>query len=46
MVGKWQREKHNNKLVELKAFVANMTIKGADLKDKFLFYNFAAFRAV
>ena len=46
MVGTWQREKHNNKLVEWEAFVANMTIKGADLKDKFLFYNFAAFRAV
>ena len=33
MVGTWQREKHNNKLVEWKAFVANVTIKGADLKD-------------
>ena len=44
MVGTWQREKHNNKLIEWKAFVANVTNKGADLKDKFLFYNFVAFR--
>ena len=36
LVGIWWRE-HRNKLVEWKALVDSMGIKGADLEDKFLF---------
>ena len=37
LVGAWQREKQQNKLVEWKAFVDTVGIKSADLKNKFLF---------
>ena len=37
LVGAWQREKQQNKLVEWKAFVDTVRIKSADLKNKFLF---------
>ena len=37
LVGAWRREKQQNKLVEWKAFVDNVRIKSADLKNKFLF---------
>ena len=37
LVGVWQREKQQNKLVERKAFVDTVRIKSADLKNKFLF---------
>ena len=33
-----------NELVEWKAFVDTVGIKGADLEDKFLLQSFAAFR--
>ena len=33
LVGAWQREKQQNKLVEWKAFVDTMRIKSADLKN-------------
>ena len=36
--------KTENKLAECKAFVDIVETKSADLKDKFLFYSFAAFR--
>ena len=36
LVGIWWWE-HRNKLVEWKALVDSMGIKGADLEDKFLF---------
>ena len=37
LVGAWQREKQQNKLVEWKTFVDTVRIKSADLKNKFLF---------
>ena len=37
LVGAWQREKQQNKLVKLKVFVDTVRIKSADLKNKFLF---------
>ena len=37
LVGAWQHEKQQNKLVERKAFVDTVRIKSADLKNKFLF---------
>ena len=37
LVGAWQREKQQSKLVEGKAFVDTVRIKSADLKNKFLF---------
>ena len=37
LVGAWQREKEQNKLVEWKPFVDTMRIKSADLKNKVLF---------
>ena len=37
LVGAWQREKQQNKLVERKPFVDTVRIKSADLKNKFLF---------
>ena len=38
LVGAWQRETQQNKLVEWKAFVDDtVRIKSADLKNKFLF---------
>ena len=44
LVGIWWRE-NKNKLVEWKELFADTVgIKSADLKDKFLFYGFAAFR--
>ena len=43
LVGIWWRE-NKNELVEWKAFVDTMMIKSADLKDKFFFFSFAAFR--
>ena len=36
-VGAWQPERQQNKLVALKVFVDTVRIKGADLKNKFLF---------
>ena len=36
LVGAWQREKQQNKLVEWKAFVDTVRIKSADLKNNFL----------
>ena len=36
LVGAWLSEKQQNKLVEWKAFVDTMRIKGDDLKNKFL----------
>ena len=36
-LGVHSNEKNKNKLVELKAYVDNVGIKSADLKDKFLF---------
>ena len=45
LVGAWQREKQQNELVELKAFVDTVRIKSADLKNKFSFKSFAAFCA-
>ena len=37
LVGAWQREKQQNKLVEWKAFVDTVRIKSADFKNQFLF---------
>ena len=37
LVGAWQREKQQNKLVERKSFVDKVRIKSADLKNEFLF---------
>ena len=37
LVGARQREKQQNKLVEVKAFVDTVRIKSVDLKNKFLF---------
>ena len=37
LVGAWQREKQQNKLVEWIAFVDTVRIKSADLKNKVLF---------
>ena len=42
-MGKWWRE-NKNKLVEWKALVDAVWIKSFDLKDKFLFQSFVAFR--
>ena len=36
MVGAWQREKQQNKLVEWKGFVDTVRIKSADFKNKIL----------
>ena len=43
LVRVWWRE-NKNKLVEWKALVDTVGIKGADLEDKFFFQCFAAFR--
>ena len=37
LVGAWQREKQQNKLVKWKAFVDTVRIESADVKNKFLF---------
>ena len=37
LVGAWQREKQQKKLVERKLFIDTVRIKSADLKNKFLF---------
>ena len=41
LVGIWWQE-NKNKLAERKAFVDTVGIKSADLKDKSLFWSFAA----
>ena len=46
LVGAWQREKQQNKLVQRKAFVDTLRMKSADFKNKFLFQSFAAFCAI
>ena len=40
LVGAWEREKQQNELVEWKAFVDTVSIKGAHLKTKFMFKSF------
>ena len=45
LVGAWQPEKQQNKLVEWKVFVDTVRIKSANLKNKFLFRSFVAFCA-